>query len=222
MKALVVDEGAATLIVRVPVAAEALVTLIANGLGEHVTPGGRLAVGHVTLTIPVKPPVGVTVMVEVPAVPPAVDVAELPPTVKEPGAVSVNVTAAELLAVKLGSPPYCATIECVPGANVEIPAVVNASLAEFTAILLATVVVVPLNVSTKFTVPVGSRVPLGLIDAWRNNVTGAVPEVNGTKLPPAEAKTLATVVLLAGETVTLTGLETLGAKVPSPPYLAVT
>ncbi len=49
--------------------------------------------------------------------------------------------------------------------KVEIPERVNASNAEFTGTLLATVVEVPLNVSTKFTVPVGSRTPEGLMEA---------------------------------------------------------
>jgi len=54
---------------------------------------------------------------------------------------------------------------------------VNASLAEFTGTLLATVVDVPLDVSTKFTVPLGSRAPPGLIEAFKKRVIGVCPEV---------------------------------------------
>jgi len=105
LEALVDEEGAATATVKLPVTAAVPVTLIPNGFGVQLTPGGKFAAAHVTLTIPVKPPVGVTVIVEV-ALLPAVTVAALPPTVKDPGAVSVKVTAAELLAMKLGSPLY--------------------------------------------------------------------------------------------------------------------
>lgn len=66
------------------VAGLALATLIASGFGEQVTPGGKAAAGQVTLTVPVKPPVGVTVMVDAPLAPPAVAVTALPLMVKEP------------------------------------------------------------------------------------------------------------------------------------------
>ncbi len=78
-----VEEGAATATVRLFATGEALVTLIANGFGEQVTPGGKFAAGQVTLTVPVKPPLGVTVIEEV-ALLPAVTVAALPLTVNEP------------------------------------------------------------------------------------------------------------------------------------------
>ena len=61
---------------------EALATLIVNGLGEQLTPGGKFAVGHVTLTGPVNPPLGVTVTAEVPT-PPAVTVTAAPLTVND-------------------------------------------------------------------------------------------------------------------------------------------
>ena len=60
----------------------------------HVTPGGSPAAGQVTFTAPVNPPLGVTVIVEVPEAP-AVTVAALPPTVKVPLLVTVTVTAAD-------------------------------------------------------------------------------------------------------------------------------
>lgn len=70
IEAVVIEEGAATLIVRVPLAGVlAFVSLIDKG--EQVTPGGKL--GHVTATIPVNP-IGVTVTVDVP-MPPAATVA---------------------------------------------------------------------------------------------------------------------------------------------------
>ena len=95
MDALVVEEGAATATVKLPVTAAVPVTLITNGLGEQVTPGGKFAAGHVTLTMPVKPPVGVTVIVEV-ALLPAVTVAALPLMVKEPELETVTLTAVEV------------------------------------------------------------------------------------------------------------------------------
>src|SRR5713226_3996687 len=108
-------------------------------------------------------------------------------------------------------------MECVPAVNVEIPPTVNASAAELRGTLLATVVVDPFTVSTKFIVPNGNRTPDGLTVACKNNVTGVVPLVNGAKFPPPiETNTLATLVLLALFTVTVTGVESLGANVPSP------
>jgi hypothetical protein len=135
--------------------------------------------------------------------------------VARPAVVIVKATAAELLALKLGSPLYCATIECDPAPKVEIPFAVNASPATFTPTLVAPATGVPL--STKVTVPVGRRLPVGLTVACRNSVTGAGPDVNGTKFVPEATSTLATVLLPALLTVTFTGAETLGANVPSPP-----
>src|SRR6266516_5806612 len=59
-------EGAATATVKLPVTAAVPVTLIAKGFGMQVTPEGRPVAGQVTFTLPVNPPVGVTVIVEVP------------------------------------------------------------------------------------------------------------------------------------------------------------
>jgi hypothetical protein len=56
-----VVEVAVTARVRLACTGLALVTLMGAG-AVQVTPGGRLApVGQVTVTVPVKPPVGVTV-----------------------------------------------------------------------------------------------------------------------------------------------------------------
>jgi hypothetical protein len=82
-EALVVEEGAATAMVRLFATGDALTMLMASGFGEHVTPGGEFAGGQVTLTIPVKPPLGVTVMADIPLLP-AVTVAAAPLTVNEP------------------------------------------------------------------------------------------------------------------------------------------
>jgi hypothetical protein len=40
-----------------------------SGFGEQVTPGGNPVAAQVTCTLPVKPPLGVTVMVDMPLLP---------------------------------------------------------------------------------------------------------------------------------------------------------
>jgi len=82
-EAVSVVDGGATVKVSWPVTAAVPDTLIGSGFGEQVTPAGNPAAGQVTLTLPVKPPVGVTVMVEGPLAP-AVAVAAVPPMVKLP------------------------------------------------------------------------------------------------------------------------------------------
>jgi len=59
-----------------------------SGLGEQLTPGGKVAAGQVTATVPVNPPLGVTVIVEF-AEPPAVALAADPVAVKFPGGASM-------------------------------------------------------------------------------------------------------------------------------------
>ncbi len=68
---------------------------MASGFGEQVTPGGNPAAGQVTFTLLMNPPVGVTVMVDVPLFP-AVVVTLPPPMVKEPEGVTVMVIAVAL------------------------------------------------------------------------------------------------------------------------------
>lgn len=63
-EALVEEDGAATASVRFPVAGLVLITLTATDAGEQVTPGGKVVELQLTLTVPVKPPLGVTVTVE--------------------------------------------------------------------------------------------------------------------------------------------------------------
>jgi len=72
---------------------DALAMLMASGFGEHVTPGGEFAAGQVTLTIPVNPPLGVTVIADIP-LPPAVTVTAAPLTVNEPVVAEVTTTVA--------------------------------------------------------------------------------------------------------------------------------
>jgi len=88
-------EGAATATVKLPVTAVVPVTLIAKGFGEQVTPAGKPVAGQVTFTLLMNPPVGVTVIVEVPLLP-AVAVTALPPTVNDPVLVTVMVVAGAL------------------------------------------------------------------------------------------------------------------------------
>jgi hypothetical protein len=66
--------------------------LIASGFGEQVTPAGNPVAGQVTFTVPVNPPVGVTVMVDGPLAP-AVAVTAVPLIVKLPWLVTVTVIA---------------------------------------------------------------------------------------------------------------------------------
>jgi hypothetical protein len=77
--AVVVEDGAATLTVSVPVPFPLLGTVMFRA--PQVTPGK--AVPHVIATLPVNPLVGVSVIVEVPLLP-AVAVAAVPPNVKLP------------------------------------------------------------------------------------------------------------------------------------------
>jgi len=86
----VLEEFAATATVKLLATGEALVTLIGKGFGEQVTPGGRFAAGQVTLTVPVKPPLGVTVIDDMPLLP-AATVTAAPLTVNEPVLFTVTV-----------------------------------------------------------------------------------------------------------------------------------
>ena len=89
-------DAAATLIVKLPVPFAPLVgTVTTKGFGVQVTPGGSPPAGQVTFTLPLNPPVGVRVMLDVPLAP-AVTVAVLPPMVNEPGLVTMMVIAAAL------------------------------------------------------------------------------------------------------------------------------
>lgn len=76
-------EGAATATVKTPVAGFALVTEIVSGFGVHVTPAGKPMPAQLICTSPVKPPLGVTVIVEM-ALLPAVTVTAVPVTANVP------------------------------------------------------------------------------------------------------------------------------------------
>lgn len=78
--------------VKLPVEAEALVTLIDRAFG-HETPGGKPVERQVMATMPVKPPLGVTVTVDVPLLP-AVTVAFAALKVNEPVVADVTTTVA--------------------------------------------------------------------------------------------------------------------------------
>jgi hypothetical protein len=101
---------------------------------------------------------------------------------------------------------------------VAIPPAVNASLAALTDVV-ATAVALPL--SKKLTVPVGSSTPLGLMAACRTSVVEGplmkLVQVEVGVIGRVHLRTLAVVVLLAFETVTVTAFDKLGANVASPP-----
>ena len=89
-----VVDGAATRTVKAPVTGAVLVTEMVNGLGEQVTPGGNPVPAQETCTLPVKPPVGVTVMFDMPLLP-AVTVTGVAAMLKEPEEVTLTDIAAD-------------------------------------------------------------------------------------------------------------------------------
>src|SRR5579859_1674427 len=91
LEAVKAVEVASTEQLNCPVAADALVTLMLSGEGVQVTPG--VVVDGVTATVPVKPPLGVTVTVEFTAAPAdELRVTALSDTVKFPTCAWVTVT----------------------------------------------------------------------------------------------------------------------------------
>jgi hypothetical protein len=87
-------DGPATATVSCPVAGAAPVTMMVSGLGVQVTPGGSPVLPHITCkAVLVKPPAGVTVIVEA-ALAPAVTVTGVPVTVKLPTVPVVTLTTA--------------------------------------------------------------------------------------------------------------------------------
>lgn len=124
----------------------------------HVAAAPSAALPFMNCTVPVglaPVPDPETVAVSVMLPPDAILVDELVTAVvvASPAAVSVNATAVELLTVKLGSPLYCAVMEWLPAAKVEIPPAVNASAAWLMTTLVAAAIGEPL--SENVTVPVG-------------------------------------------------------------------
>jgi len=94
LEAVKVDDVANTEQFNVPITDAAPVTAMFNGAGVHVTPG--VVVPAVTPTVPVNPPLGVTVTVEFTAAPVAeLSVTALSATVKLPICACVTVTGME-------------------------------------------------------------------------------------------------------------------------------
>jgi hypothetical protein len=90
LEAVKVVEVARTVQLNCPVAADALVTLMLRGDGVHNTPG--VVIAGVTATVPVNPPLGVTVTVEFTAAPAdELRVTALSETVKLPTCACVTV-----------------------------------------------------------------------------------------------------------------------------------
>jgi len=103
LEAVKVVEVAITANARLAVAGEADITLMVGG-AVQVTPAGRV-VGQTTVTEPVNPPAGVTVIVELALAPvDELNVTGVEVTENVPELVIVKFTAVELLALKLASP----------------------------------------------------------------------------------------------------------------------
>ena len=84
-----VVDGAATRTVKVPVTGAALATAMVNGFGVQLTPGGNPVPAQVICTLPEKPPVGVTVTVDMPLLP-AVTVTGVAVMLKDPEEVTLT------------------------------------------------------------------------------------------------------------------------------------
>lgn len=100
LEAVSVVDVASTEQLNCPVTADALVTLMFNGDGVHVTPG--VEVDAVTPTMPVNPPLGVTVTVEFTLAPvEEFSVIALSPTVKFPICACVTFTVTDAVELEL-------------------------------------------------------------------------------------------------------------------------
>jgi hypothetical protein len=64
-----VVDGAVTRTVNAPIPGAVPVMAMVSGFGVQLTPGGNPVPAQVTCTLPAKPPVGVTVMVDTPLLP---------------------------------------------------------------------------------------------------------------------------------------------------------
>ena len=94
MEADNVVDGAATRTVNAPVTGAVPVTAMVRGFGVQVTPGGNPVPAHVTWTLPIKPPLGVTVMDETPLLP-AVTARGVAVMLKEPEETTLTEIAAD-------------------------------------------------------------------------------------------------------------------------------
>jgi hypothetical protein len=89
-----VVDGAATATVNAAVTGAVPATVIVSGFGVQLTPGGNPVPTQVTCTLPVKPPLGVTVMVDPPLLP-AVTVTGVAVMLNEPEEATLTEIAAD-------------------------------------------------------------------------------------------------------------------------------
>jgi hypothetical protein len=87
-------DGAATKTVNAPVTGAVPLTAMVNGFGAQLMPGANPVPEQVTCTLPVKPPVGVTVMVDTPLLP-AVTVTGVAVMLYEPEEITLTEIAAD-------------------------------------------------------------------------------------------------------------------------------
>jgi len=169
-EAVSVVDGGATVRVSWPVTAAVPVTLIGSGFGEQVTPAGNPAAGQVTFTLPRNPPVGVTVVVDIP-LPPAVAVVAAPLTVNEPLLVIVKAT--PLLATP---PTVTTTLPVVAPVGTGTTMLVALQLVGVPAVPLKVTVLVP-RVAPKFVPVIVTDVPTAPEVGFRLVIVGAAAAV---------------------------------------------
>jgi hypothetical protein len=157
--------------------------------------------------VPAPGALAVTVAVNVTACPNTEGLAEAVTIVLVPSALTVCASAADVLVLKLVSPPYTAVIECAPTPSVEL---VNVACPAPFSVPVPSVVEPSRNV----TVPVGAPTPGGFALTVAVNVA-ACPNTDGL------ADELSVVVVLTLLTTWDTPAEVLGLNLPSPPYTAV-
>jgi len=177
-----VDDPAVVLTASVPVAALALVTLMLNA--EQVTPGGN--VGQVIATIPVKPPAGVTVIVDMAGLP-AVAAAAAPDTVK------LGVPAFIVKFTEFDVPPPPGFVTVTP----MVPAVAICA-----AVMAAVTCVAFTNVVTGVLVPKLTVAPDAKLVPVTVNVNAAPPavaDVGESEMIVGTAAVPVTVTVVAGE-----------------------
>jgi hypothetical protein len=178
------------------------------GSNSQSIPSGTFV--HENCTVWLKPFAGVTVTTAIPACDGVTVTLEgVAESVKLPvAAVMLIDTAVEVDIAKFASPPYCAVIECMPAANVEVANVAEPE---------------PFNVpgpkvvwpSRNVTVPVGTFVPLA-------GVTLAINETLAPVVPVAGPVNIVVVAMSAAAfTVCVNAGEVSAAKFASPPYCAV-
>jgi hypothetical protein len=193
------------------VAGAACVTVTGEAGPLHVALGGAPVQLTVTMSWSAAAPPTSESWREYMAVCPAFTVAEVEPPAAAPiakssGAFIVSVSAADVLAAKLASPPYAALIECDPAASEEVA---NVPTPEALSVPVPSTVAPSLNV----TVPVGVLVLPAAFDTVAVNVT-CCPVVIGFAEDVSAVE-------VAVRTVSLTAVEVLPKKLVSPEYFAV-